>query len=139
MKKKKMVPIQFPANIEEMLENWESCADENVGWCLLCDGPIRSAEDPEQQHSQLPGGSQSGIPSQVTLKVGGYEQIAAAPDGEGLPAQVWRVMESRRGEPHPAGTSPDLTPRRGVRRVTPGNRKSGRTGASPKRGKPVNT
>jgi hypothetical protein len=32
MKKKKMVPIQFPANIMEMLENWESCPEENVGW-----------------------------------------------------------------------------------------------------------
>jgi hypothetical protein len=29
----------------EMLENWESCPDENVGWCLLCDGPIRSEKD----------------------------------------------------------------------------------------------
>jgi len=29
----------------EMLENWESCPDKNVGWCLLCDGPIRSAQD----------------------------------------------------------------------------------------------
>jgi hypothetical protein len=45
MKKKKMVPIQFSPNLEEMLENWESCPDENVGWCLLCDGPIRSAQD----------------------------------------------------------------------------------------------
>jgi hypothetical protein len=45
MKEKKLVPVHFPANIEEMLENWESCADENVGWCLLCDGPIRTAQD----------------------------------------------------------------------------------------------
>ena len=22
-----------------------SCPEENVGWCLLCDGPIRSAQD----------------------------------------------------------------------------------------------
>ena len=29
----------------EMLENWESCPDENAGWCLLCDGPIRNAQD----------------------------------------------------------------------------------------------
>ena len=35
MKKKKMVPVQFPPNLMEMLENWESCPDENVGWCLL--------------------------------------------------------------------------------------------------------
>jgi hypothetical protein len=41
----KMVSIRFPENIEEMLENWESCPDENVGWCLLCDGPIRTGQD----------------------------------------------------------------------------------------------
>jgi hypothetical protein len=29
----------------EMLDNWVACPDENVGWCLLCDGPIRSAQD----------------------------------------------------------------------------------------------
>jgi hypothetical protein len=45
MKKKKLVPVKFPPNLEEMLENWETCADENVGWCLLCDGPIRAEED----------------------------------------------------------------------------------------------
>ena len=39
--KNKMVPIQFPPNFEEMFDNWQSCPDENVGWCLLCDGPIQ--------------------------------------------------------------------------------------------------
>jgi hypothetical protein len=43
--KKKLVPVQFPPNIMEMLDNWGSCPEENVGWCLLCDGPIRSAQD----------------------------------------------------------------------------------------------
>jgi hypothetical protein len=43
--KNKMVPNQFPPNIMEMLDNWETCPDENVGWCLLCDGPIRTAQD----------------------------------------------------------------------------------------------
>jgi hypothetical protein len=43
--KKNLVPIRFPPNLEEMLDNWESCPDENVGWCLLCDGLIRSAQD----------------------------------------------------------------------------------------------
>jgi hypothetical protein len=32
--KNKMVPIQFPPNFEEMFDNWRSCPDENVGWCL---------------------------------------------------------------------------------------------------------
>jgi hypothetical protein len=43
--KKKLVPIRVPPNLEEMLDNWESCPDENVGWCLLCDGLIRSVQD----------------------------------------------------------------------------------------------
>jgi len=43
--KKKMVPTQFPTNMMEMLYNWQRCPDENVVWCLLCDGPIRSAQD----------------------------------------------------------------------------------------------
>ena len=42
---KKMVPIQFPANLVEMLDNWVACPDENVGWCLLCDAPVRNAQD----------------------------------------------------------------------------------------------
>jgi len=41
--KNRMVPVQFRQNIVEMVENWESCPYENVGWCLLCDGPIHSA------------------------------------------------------------------------------------------------
>jgi hypothetical protein len=42
---KKMVPVRFPQNIAEMLDNRASCAEENVGWCLLCDGPIRGEKD----------------------------------------------------------------------------------------------
>ena len=41
----KMVPVKFPSNIEEMFENWATCPEENVGWCLLCDGPIYSETD----------------------------------------------------------------------------------------------
>ena len=43
--KNKMVPIKFPENIDEMLNNWESCPEENVGWCLLCDRPIHTEKD----------------------------------------------------------------------------------------------
>jgi hypothetical protein len=32
-------------SIAEMIDNWKSCPDEDVGWCLLCDGPIRSEND----------------------------------------------------------------------------------------------
>jgi hypothetical protein len=39
--KTKMVPIQFPPNIMEMLDNRESCPDENVGGA--CSATARSA------------------------------------------------------------------------------------------------
>jgi hypothetical protein len=39
------VPIQVPENLEEMLEAWTSYAGENVGWCLLCNGPIHTEAD----------------------------------------------------------------------------------------------
>jgi hypothetical protein len=38
-------PIEFPPNMLEMLEKWRDSTEPNVGWCLLCDRPIRSAED----------------------------------------------------------------------------------------------
>ena len=31
--KDKMVPIKFPENIDEMLDNWANCAEENLGAC----------------------------------------------------------------------------------------------------------
>jgi hypothetical protein len=40
--KNKLPPIRLTEKIEEMLDNWASCSQENVGWYLLCDGPIRS-------------------------------------------------------------------------------------------------
>jgi hypothetical protein len=56
--KKKMVPIRFPPNLMEMLENWENCPEENVGWCLLCDGPIRNEADmiPDSNTHNCPEG-----------------------------------------------------------------------------------
>jgi hypothetical protein len=63
---KKIVPIRFPENIDEMLDNWASSLEENVGWCLLCDGPIGSEKDmiqnsnthnyPEGRRLELRGG-----------------------------------------------------------------------------------
>jgi hypothetical protein len=40
-----MRQIKFPENLWEMLGHWEDCSEENVGWCLLCDHPIRSEAD----------------------------------------------------------------------------------------------
>jgi hypothetical protein len=45
-KREKIMPqIKFPENLWEMLQNWEDCSEENVGWCLLCDRPIHSEKD----------------------------------------------------------------------------------------------
>jgi hypothetical protein len=76
--KNEMMPIQFPPNFEGLLDNWRSCPDENVGGCLLCDSPIRTAQDliPNQQHSQLQGGSQAGTPWDGTRKVDGQQSAA---------------------------------------------------------------
>jgi hypothetical protein len=58
-KREKIMPkIKFPENLWEMLENWEDCSEENVGWCLLCDRPIRSETDmiPETNFHSCPEG-----------------------------------------------------------------------------------
>ena len=39
------VPIQAPPNLAEMFQHWSECKEPNVGWCLMCDSPIRSADD----------------------------------------------------------------------------------------------
>jgi|SRR5665213_92642 len=39
------VPINWPENLEEMMENWAKSREENVGWCLLCNNAIHTAED----------------------------------------------------------------------------------------------
>jgi hypothetical protein len=42
---KDWVPIQVPPNLESMYQSWIDCEEPNVGSCLLCDSPIRSADD----------------------------------------------------------------------------------------------
>jgi hypothetical protein len=56
--KNKTVAVRFPPNLMEMLDNWVACPDDNVGWCLLCDGPIRSAQDliPNSNTHNCPAG-----------------------------------------------------------------------------------
>jgi hypothetical protein len=39
------VPIQVPPHFEQMYQNWVECEEPNIGWCMLCDEPIRSAND----------------------------------------------------------------------------------------------
>jgi hypothetical protein len=39
------VPLQLPDNIDEMLTAWIESAEPKVGWCLLCNRPIRTEVD----------------------------------------------------------------------------------------------
>ena len=39
------VPLRVPGNLESMLLNWTNFQGPSVGWCLLCDQPIRSEDD----------------------------------------------------------------------------------------------
>ena len=39
------VPVEFPNNIDEMLTAWTESTEPNVGWCLLCNSPIRTEAD----------------------------------------------------------------------------------------------
>jgi hypothetical protein len=41
----KLVSMSVPQNLAEMLDNWADCSEENIEWCLLCDRPIRCAND----------------------------------------------------------------------------------------------
>jgi hypothetical protein len=37
--------LEIPDNIDEMILNWASSSEHNIGWCLLCDSPIRNEAD----------------------------------------------------------------------------------------------
>jgi len=39
------VPIQLPDNIEKMIESWLAYEGESVGYCFVCDSPIKSEFD----------------------------------------------------------------------------------------------
>ena len=39
------VPVQIPDNFDEMLEAFANYSEERIGWCLLCNSPIRSEAD----------------------------------------------------------------------------------------------
>ena len=41
----KLVPIQIPENFGEMLQDMASSDEPCIGWCLLCNSPIRSEAD----------------------------------------------------------------------------------------------
>jgi hypothetical protein len=39
------VPIQVPDNLEEMFQAWVDAPEPNIGWCLICNSPISTADD----------------------------------------------------------------------------------------------
>jgi hypothetical protein len=42
---KDWAPIKVPENLEEMVDAWANDPEPNVGWCLLCNSPIRTEDD----------------------------------------------------------------------------------------------
>lgn len=39
------VPIQIPDNLDEMFADMAASDEPRVGWCLLCNSPIRNEAD----------------------------------------------------------------------------------------------
>jgi hypothetical protein len=39
------VPLKFPPNLKEMTEAWIASTEPSVGWCLLCNRPIKSKNE----------------------------------------------------------------------------------------------
>jgi len=72
--KEDWVPIELPENLEEMFEHWAESDRPNVGWCLLCDSAIGSADD------LIPGTSTHNCEAGRALdeKIRGAEQAAKA-------------------------------------------------------------
>jgi hypothetical protein len=52
------VPIEFPPNLMEMMEAWLTTDEPNVGWCFLCNRPIKCEDDliPETNTHNCPEG-----------------------------------------------------------------------------------
>jgi hypothetical protein len=52
------VPIEFPPNLMEMMEAWLTTDEPNVGWCFLCNQPIKCEDDliPESNTHNCPEG-----------------------------------------------------------------------------------
>jgi hypothetical protein len=39
------VPVEWPENLDQMLEDMARSDELRVGWCLVCNSPIRSEDD----------------------------------------------------------------------------------------------
>lgn len=77
------VPIEFPPNLVEMMEAWRTSAEPNVGWCLLCNRPIKCEDDliPETNTHDCPEG-------RAFEK--SHKTLVAAKSGKGQPKQCGR-------------------------------------------------
>ena len=39
------VPVKFPENFDQMMEDMANSNEPRIGWCLLCNSPIRTVAD----------------------------------------------------------------------------------------------
>jgi hypothetical protein len=39
------VPLTLPDNFDEIIETMNASTEERIGWCFLCNGPVRGPED----------------------------------------------------------------------------------------------
>ena len=39
------VRIEFPPNLMDMMEAWRTSTEPSIGWCLLCNRPIKCEDD----------------------------------------------------------------------------------------------
>jgi hypothetical protein len=80
------VSIQAPEGFEEMINAWLQCEEPNIGWCFMCNGPIRSADE--------------------LIEGSGTHDCDA---GRGLEKEIQATGEAQRREPAPPRPS---TPRK---------------------------
>jgi len=60
------VQVEIPANFDEIIDTMNASTEERIGWCFLCNGPVRGPED------LIPGTSTHRCPKGLALE----EQIA---------------------------------------------------------------
>jgi hypothetical protein len=58
----KTAPIKFPVNIVEMIEAWVTADQPSIGWCLLCNRPIK------KEAELIPGTNIHGCPEGRSFK-----------------------------------------------------------------------
>lgn len=97
------VPIQVPPHFEEMYQKWVECEEPNIGSCMLCDEPIRSADD------LIPGTSTHNCAAGRELEVK-IRLVEAAALNRKPPEQ----LAKRRSDPDSLASSSAQEPRVGI-------------------------